>query len=389
MAYKKDINLFKAAGGSTSKGKKMPLTKKLLIALVLVTVVCVAVIGVLMSMNSNQEKTLKSLKDRADAYEFTKRVTAEALQNYAKVLAERSSIDVIEYYNEGYGNLMSCLSEKEVAEIKNYINSTETYTTDYSFYDVSEGILQEIAVAGYNVSGDESLNNINFIYSAIANMNTNYALYEVLPNQVETDDDYGIWYSYYRGHFVMVLKGGTADSADNLTEALISKDTVGVEPFMKITRSSDNVETLTNSCSLVVNLEEEDESQSYTIICITRKTIFERLINVIEDRIEQALESDITLSEDDMSYMIDNISFDQSGGTIEFSLTMYQSESYGFEQVCQAIDESDFFMAESSLSFPTTSTAKRDTKELSFKITNSAYMLMEEVAQNLFVGDYE
>lgn len=389
-AYKKDINLFKAAGGSTSKGKKMPLTKKLLIALCLVTVICVAVIGILMYMQSGQEATLKALNDKADAYAFTKRITADALSNYSKVLAERSSIDVIEYFNESYGNMMTCLSENEVSEIKNYINSSEIYTTDYSFYDVSDGILQEISVAGYELSDDDSLNNINFIYSAIANMNTNYELYSVLPNQVETDEYYGIWYSYYRGHFVMVLKGGTESSAEALRESLLEEETVNVAPFMKVTRSSDTgIETLTSACSLVVNLEEEDESQSYTIVCITRKTIFERLIDIIEDRIEQALESDYTLTESDMMYSIDNISFDQTGGTIEFELTMYQWESYGFEQVCQAIDESDFFMAENSLSFPTTSTVKAETKTLSFKIINSAYELMEEIALNLFVTDYE
>lgn len=392
MAYKKDINLFKAAGGSTSKGKKMPLTKKLLITLLLVTIVCGAVIGVLVYMNNSQEQKLKGLKDKADAYEFTKRITADALQDYTKVLMERAAIDVIEYYNESFGNIMTCLSEKEIAEIKNYINSTEVYTTDYSFADVGEGILQKIAVEGYTLSGDASLNDINFIYSAIANMNTNYALYEVLPDQVETDDMYGIWYSYFRGHLVMVLKGGTEDGVTLLKDALTTKETVNVDPFMKVVRSADSgTETLTSSCSLVVTLEEGSESETYTVLCIARKTIFERLIDVIEARIDQALENSVALTEDDMTYSIDDIAFNRSSGTIEFSLTMYQSEEYGFEQVCQAIDESDFFEAESTLSFPTTSTEKRDTKELTFKITNSAYELMDEVAQTHFVSssDYE
>lgn len=190
----------------------------------------------------------------------------------------------------------------------------------------------------------------------------------------------------------MVLKGGTEDGVRLLSDALTTKETVNVDPFMKVVRyASSGTETLTSSCSLVVTLEEESESETYTILCITRKTIFERLIDVIEARIDQALENSATLTEDDMTYSIDNIAFNRASGIIEFSLTMYQSEEYGFEQVCQAIDESDFFEAESSLSFPTTSTEKRDTKELTFKITNSAYALMNEVAQTQFVSssDYE
>lgn len=379
MAYKKDINLFKAAGGTVGKAKKMPLTKKLVIAMVMVVVIIGAVIGFLLYLQSGQNAELKKLKDQKDSYTFTKMITQSLLNEYKNVSGSKESLSIIEYYQELKSNMFSVLTEDELKTVKEYLNNN-SYVTDYDFHAVCEGIRKKVLLAPYTIDSniDDSAvlqENYKLIYSALTNMVEYESLYRDLPEQNER----GIWYSYYRGQFLAVIEGG--GDIGTLLNSLTDSSQLGISPFMNLTSDTlSGKETLNEACGITVNVEGVD----YTIICITRKSNIERLVDIIENRIDIAYENDYAQTGVDYEYSLGALSITPDSNEIVFTIQVTQTEVFGLEEIAQAIDESAFFKAEKSLTFPWLDKEPTATAELKFVIENYAYDIMEETARSLF-----
>ena len=381
MGYKSDINLFKAAGGSVAKGKKMPITKKLLICLVAVIFICGAVIGLLTYMNSSQTKELKKLVDQKNSYEFTKRLTQSLIKDYNNVTASKDSLSFIEYYNELSSGLFSPLTEEELTAIKGYMLNNG-YTTDFSFTDVAEELKKQIALAPYKIdSNDDNAallqESYKLLYSAISSMIEYPELFADLPEQNEND----IWYSYFRGQFVAVVQG--AGDYRLLLQGLTDSAQTGVNPFLGLDMETDTgAEKLTEAYGLTINIEGVD----YTVISITRRTIVERLFDAIEDRIKIALENEYDQTGVEYKYSIGKLEVSTRENTISFQIRATQSEVFGLEDIVYAIDGSPFFKAEKDLVFDFEDGASLQEAELVFTIENYAKDAMQEIVKTIFAN---
>lgn len=383
MGYKKDINLFKAAGGAVTKAKKMPLTKKLLIAMIAVVVICGAVIGILSYMNSTQNKELESLIAQKESYEFTKRLTQSLLKQYDDVEKSKTSLAFIEYYNEINSNMFSCLTEQELQAIKTYLTDNG-YSVDYGFSNVSSEIRQQVVLAPYQLDPNDEdtailTESYKFLYSALSSMIDYERMFADLPEQ---GDD--IWYSYFRGQFFAVVKG--SGDYKTLLSGLTDPETLGANPFLNL-----NAETATGSEKLfeAYGMTVTIEGEEYTLISITRRSNLERLYDAIEERIKIAIESDYDQTGVEYTYSIGKTEINTSEGTLTFNIIATQTLSFGLEDIVHAIDDSPFFKASEDLTFDFVDEAPTQEADLKFNIENSALDIMAESIQRMFAVSEE
>lgn len=381
MAYKKDINLFKAAGGAVSKVKKVPLTKKLLYALGLVLLVCIVMIAVFSYTNAQQKKELDALIQQKNAYEFTKQLTQSLLKEYNTVTDAKDSLGFIEYYNEIHSELFSPLSVSEIIMVKQFIND-QGFSTEFDLSEIADELRLKVLLAPYNIDSSSEnaavlAESYKYLYTAVSGMIDYSVLFEDLPEQGED----GIWYSYFRGQFVAVVKGNGnySDLITNLTDP----DTLGIEPFFNlVTDSSTGRDILIEGYGLSVSIGEEQ----YSIISITRKTCIERLFDIMDERIALAIESEYDQTGIDYGYSLGSLSIDPNGKTISFKISATQTEAFGLEDIVHAIDDSEFFSAGKDLVFDFIDGASEQSADLKFNIDNYAVDIMSERFEDLFAN---
>ncbi len=381
MAYKKDINLFKAAGGAVSKAKKVPLTKKLLYALGLVLLVCIVMIAVFSYTNAQQKKELDALIQQKNAYEFTKQLTQSLLKEYNTVTDAKDSLGFIEYYNEIHSELFSPLSVSEIIMVKQFIND-QGFSTEFDLSEIADELRLKVLLAPYNIDSSSEdaavlAESYKYLYTAVSGMIDYSVLFEDLPEQGED----GIWYSYFRGQFVAVVKGNGnySDLITNLTDP----DTLGIEPFFNlVTDSSTGRDILIEGYGLSVSIGEEQ----YSIISITRKTCIERLFDIMDERIALAIESEYDQTGIDYGYSLGSLSIDPNGKIISFKISATQTEAFGLEDIVHAIDDSEFFSAGKDLVFDFIDGASEQSADLKFNIDNYAVDIMSERFEDLFAN---
>jgi|GEM_PF-4239581 hypothetical protein len=397
-SYKRDVNLFKAAGGGVTKGKKMPLTKKLLIVMVIVTVIAVGAIAFLMYLRSQQVADLKKATDRAEALTYTGVVTKTALEDYNSVAKDLSVLSAIEYYNEAKNAVISCLSDKEIDSIKDFIREDGNFSYEYDFGSVIESLIDKASLAQYDLdaySDDYSatLNNLQYVYSALCFMKNNASLYSLLHGQ-ETETNY-LWYAYYRGQMIMLLKGGDQTVANNFIQDitdgnhLVNKDrstdgyVYNYSPFMSILQDVNGSKTAFN---FNIAFTFDIDGEAYSVFCVTRKNVVERVLQCIEDCMATAKESDATLN---CEYHLIDFNYNGEGKMINFTISMNQSETFGLEDVCQAIETSAFFAANPNFAYETSDEVGLIEKEVEFVILRTPFDVMQEAAETLYAIEGE
>ncbi len=381
MAYKKDINLFKAAGGAVSKAKKIPLTKKLLYVLGLVLLVCIVLISVFSYTNAQQKKELDTLIAQKDAYEFTKRITQSLLKEYNTVKNTKASLSFIEYYSEIHSDIFSPLSTSEIGIVKQFINE-QGFSTKFDLSEIADELKLKVMLAPYNIdsSSDDAAilaESYKYLYTAVSGMIDYSELFEDLPEQGED----GIWYSYFRGQFIAVVKGN--GSYSDLITNLTAPDTLGADPFFRLVAdSSTGRDILTEGYGMTVEIGDEQ----YSVISITRKSCIERLFDIMDERIALAIESEYDQTGIDYSYSLGSLSINPSERTISFKISATQTEAFGLEDIVHAIDDSEFFSAGKDLVFDFIDGASEQSADLKFNIDNYAVDIMSEKVEDLFAN---
>lgn len=381
MAYKKDINLFKAAGGAVSKAKKIPLTKKLLYVLGLVLLVCIVLISVFSYTNAQQKKELDTLIAQKDAYEFTKRITQSLLNEYNTVKDTKASLSFIEYYSEIHSDIFSPLSISEIGIVKQFIND-QGFSTEFDLSEIADELKLKVMLAPYNIdsSNDDSAvlaESYKYLYTAVSGMVDYSELFEDLPEQGED----GIWYSYFRGQFIAVVKGN--GSYSDLITNLTDPDTLGADPFFRLVAdSSTGRDILTEGYGMTVEIGDEQ----YSVISITRKSCIERLFDIMDERIALAIESEYDQTGIDYNYSLGSLSINTSERTISFKISATQTEAFGLEDIVHAIDDSEFFSAGKDLVFDFIDGAFEQSADLKFNIDNYAVDIMSEKVEDLFAN---
>ena len=390
-AYKRDINLFKAAGGGAVKGKKMPLTKKLLIVMVIVTIAVGAAIGILMYLNNKQNANLKKLQEKSEAMKYTEVYTKTALEEYNSVTVNNKTMQAIEYNDESKNSAITFLSDGEIDAIKDYFDNGGVFEYDYSYFDgIIDELIDVVGLAPYkldeNISDYASAsNNLKYVYSALCYMKNNASAFSVLYGQDGEHND--LWYCYYRGQFVMLLKGGSDSDVNaalsELTDGahLIDPNRVDdgfLSPFMSIL---ENVSGATSTFNLNCGFSFDVDGENYSVMCITRKNVAERIIQCIERATTIAKEADPLLESE---YHIIKFYYEGVSNTVRFTISMTQSELFGLEDVCQEIETSAFFAAKPDFAYETEDTLGPIEREVEFVILRTPFDLMYDEAVKLF-----
>jgi hypothetical protein len=389
MAYKQDINLFKAAGGERAKSKKMSLTKKLALVVVVVLILVLGAVGGLFYYNYTLQAQLKVLTTKADNYRSTSLRTTSAVAEYAGLQAQLQASDALEYLNLTKPSYFTNLSRPELNAIRSYVESDATPFTLYNdFDDIAEEVLKKLDLEQYSDAigvGDraETEYTLNFLYGALRYMISLRDVFGDLPLQyLDEDDDFGIWYSYFRGKTVMFFKGnegaGQAD-AEALVAALRDGSTLGLahSPFATLYPSGMSTLEQRGSRYYLVN----QENVNYLVVAIDCKTVAERFVEVVDDRFDVQMFN----VEDPGKYTLENINFNRDTSVFSVEFTMDQTKMFSVKDVCDAVNASEFFHAEDSFAYPATSVMGEVKAPLQFTVVNEAVAAMADAAETYFM----
>lgn len=384
MAYKQDINLFKAAGGERAKSKQIPLIKKVTLVAVVIVVLVLAAVGGLYYYSSTVAKTLDAKKKLAKSYTDTSNRTRAESAVYLQLQSQLQAADALEYVNLIKPGYFSNLSQTELNAIQAYIESeSNPYSVTNNFAEMAEEVLAQIDLSLYSETlGAEDVTeasyNLNFLYGALHYMNELSPVFEDLPLQ-----NRDIWYCYYRGKAVFFLKGNAAEaneaSAEELVAGLQDQAALGLphSPFSTIYPSTLSQLEGRGSRYCLINMSDTD---SYLVIALDCKSYVERLTEIIDDRFQ--------LQMDEVSnpgtYTLSEVKFLKDESSLSISFTMDQTKLFSIQKVCDAINTSEFFHAEDSMVYSISSDEGSTTAQLKFTVLNEAVEAMSEQATIFF-----
>lgn len=380
-AYKKDINLFKAAGGERAKSKKMATTKKLVYVAVLVVILVAGAIAALMYFGRSLNKQLSDLEQQANNYSNTAKSTRSLIEEYNSVKAQMDSAVLIEYQSMLQPAFSTDLSAAELKAVRDFLSlETTGFTIDNNFDDVVDDVLAELNMVQYrdeSTSFSDDVYNAKFLYGALSFMKTMQPVFSELPLQTTDDDeDFYYWYCYYRGKFVMMLRS-TSGSAATLAAQLQSPSELGCAPFCSLLPTATNMIDSDNAIYSTVTLTEQ-ENTSYVIIAITCKTVPERFTDILEDVFSQ---QQGTIQ---YRYALSEYTFDRETSTFSVNLRMTQSSEFRLKDVCDAVAASPFFASRPDFAYETNDSSEQIERNLVFDVTNEAVNATYDLAVGYF-----
>ena len=314
----KDINLFKAAGGERAKAtKRSPVTIMLIIGIIIV----IAAIGVAvyfnMKVNNAKNEYLKKESLRS-SYENTISYVADTSAEFLKVTSDLEAAAAINAYIARESALYPEATETEIKAVKSTIVEEFAFSVndpeeDEPFVAIDyEGLRASLYDEGVEIEKKE------LFY---------YALQGLAQKQKKTPKE-NVWYSYYRGYFVMVFIGD-ADRQGllNICERLISSTGTmeGVAPFSRLTMVNDDFSDKTMYTPAEV-LSKEYSDTLYNVIMIPMKSVVERVFDILEAHSRALIEENGWQGQEDLAkYGVDNFVFENTG--LKFSLILPEKTS--------------------------------------------------------------
>jgi hypothetical protein len=319
---KRDINLFKAAGGERAKSKKRPITTYLIATLL---IVIVGVIGAIVYFNY----ALSGLRDDYAVQQNIGNnydITVDAIKNldseYQVVVSEIYAANKIEQYLAIRSNRYTKPTENELAGIQNSITSFN-YTTDVDLIN----------------NGEEFLNNLN---KADVNYDTLYGALSYLINQQMSSRRTPLWYTYFRGQLVVVFAGGQATGV-NLEELATSLyngvvfEEIGYEPLMDLRLGGQKYVDAKYMAASIGGSE-----LVYNIMLLTTKTVEERAIDTLEESSSRLWGESAGL-ESDFEYELTKIEYNNSEGTLTVEINFVESADFTIKNICDDLEANVFF----------------------------------------------
>lgn len=382
-AYKKDINLFKAAGGERAKSKKMAATKKLVLVAVLVIILVAGGIGALLYFNNVYTKKLDALKKTKENYEHTQSATTTSVEEYKSVQTQINTAVLIEYQSMLNAGFSSDLSAEELKAVRAFLAlETTPFTIDNHFEDVVDEVLRQLNLKQYADAGETFADDVysaKFLYGALSYMKTMQPVFAELPLQYveDGDEDEYYWYCYYRGKFVMMLRNTGGDAAA-LAQQLQSPADLGCDPFCSLAAGAGS--SLSSDFSLYSTVTVGEGAESYTVIAVTCKTIAERFVDSVENIYAQ---QDLT-----DGYKMNNYKFADGIFSVDFTM-MNQSADFRLKNVCDAVASSPFFVSKNDFAYEITDSFGSIERNLKFMVTNEAVNATKEAAISFFAVDDE
>ena len=377
-AYKKDINLFKAAGGERAKSKKMDASKKLILVAILVLILVGGGIGALLYFKGVYTGKLEALEKTADNYKRTSAVTQSVIEEYNDVIQQKNTAVLIEYQSMLEPGFSSDLSAEELAAVRTFLAlETTPFSIDNNFEEVVDEVLRQLNLSLYNSAAENFADEVyrtKFLYCALSYMKTMQPVFVELPLQYveDEDEDEYYWYCYYRGKFVMMLRNTGGDAAALATQ-LQSEDDLLCSPFCSLKTDSANLD---NDFSMYTTVTVGDGADSYTIIAITCKTVAERFKDSVTNIFSQQQNVET-------KYILGN-NYKFSSGTFSVDFTMDQTAEFNLKDVCDAIAASPFFVSKKEFAYEISDGVSTIQRTLEFYVNNEAVNATKEAAEAFF-----
>lgn len=335
---KRDINLFKAAGGERAKSKRRPMSTYLVMIL---AVVIIGVIGAIVYLNysiSNLEDEYQAQLNRQSNYNITVAAIEDLQSEYQLVVSEIYQAQRIEQYLSLRSSRYTKPTENEIAAIENSITSFN-YTLDVDLVENGAAFLESLNKTDVNY---------DTLYGALS-----YLIEKEQSNRRDT-----IWYDYFRGQMVIVFAGGqvTGVNLSELANSLyngILYEGITYEPFMDVIL---NGTKYVDARYMAVGIDSETV---YNVMLLTTKTVEERAIDTLEESASRLfLEAVISGSVEDFQYEINEISYNNLEGTITVEITMVESSDFTIKDLCDDLDANVFFDVSSEVVSPPVSGEK-------------------------------
>ncbi len=294
---KKDINLFKAAGGDRAKGAK---ASPIAIMTVFAIIICAVAIGVGAYYNMKTNAAANELQKKEEMksnYATTKVYVRKTSEQYKNVVADIQSARAINDYIETNSHLYPKATDSEIAAVKETILNN-TIGNSYSVNDPMEGErftpwdYGKIADTLYQeeVAEDSELAEYRQLYY--------YAIkaLETAQNERPTEN---VWYTYYRGYLTMMFTGGnSAIGLDTLAESFnaSTESMNGLSPFTMVELDGYLYSPVKYTYVLY-------NDQTYNLLMCPMKSVIERALDILEAHAEALVEqSDYSFEQETFAY---------------------------------------------------------------------------------------
>ena len=301
---KRDINLFKAAGGERAKGsKRSPIFYVVVLAVVVITLALGA--GVYFNMRAMAAEDEYATKQQLQAdYTVTGLNTKANSTEYQKIIANIRAAEAIDKYNAATSKLYPCATDTEVAAIKATILADSRYTvndpvegetfTPWDYAAIRQAIYSEEQDVT-NIENDKGL-----FYSALA----------VLQAAQKKSPTANVWNGYYRGYMVIVFAGGNSGSGlESVVNGFYSSELEtmnGCAPFMRVEWDGE-VYTATKSGYVLA------KEETYNVVLCPMKSVIDRMFDILEETSDRIF--------NEMEYTEDQIEFVRYGvDNLEYSI---------------------------------------------------------------------
>ena len=340
---KKDINLFKAAGGERAKAtKSSPMT--IMIVIGIIVVVLALGVGVYFNLRVNSAKNnFQKKEDIKNKYLSTRSYVRERSEEYKKVITDIESAAAINEYVETRSALYPEATATEIAAVRKTIEENplgENFSlnipeesepfTPWDYQGLRESLYAEDA---------EPIEARELIY---------YALLKLADKQEEFSDE-SVWYAYYRCYMVVVFTGGDSSGMGlpTLIDALISSAGTmdGNAPFSKF--EMDNIVfdggLYTPAKYVALPFGEEEV---YNVLLLPMKSVIERAFDILEGHSAALIEANGWETQTELaSYGVDNIVFENE--SLKFDLVLPVGSS--LKGYLDEFDASVFFDVDQSV----------------------------------------
>ena len=339
---KKDINLFKAAGGERAKAtKSSPMSIMIIIGIIVVVLALGVGVYFNLKVNSAKNEYLKK-EDIKNKYLSTRSYVRDLSEEYKKVVTDIESAAAIDEYVQTRSALYPEATATEIAAVQKTIEEnplgepfslnipeeSEPFTPrDY------QGLRESLYADDVEPIEDREL-----IY---------YALLNLADKQEELSDE-SVWYAYYRCYMVVVFTGGDVSGMGlpTLCDALISSSGTmdGSAPFSKF--EMDNLVfdggMYTPAKYVAVPYGEE----VYNILLLPMKSVVERAFDILEGHSAALIEANGWETQTERaSYGVDNIRFENE--SLAFDLILPAESS--LKGYLDEFDASVFFDVDQSV----------------------------------------
>ena len=353
---KRDINLFKAAGGERAKGAKASPVAIMAFVTLIVSAIAIGV-GVYYNMKANTavndyEKKV-SLKS---SYATTKAYVRKTSEQYKSVVSDIQSAKAINDYIESESHLYPKATDGEVAAIKETILNN-TIGNSYSMNDPVEGErftpwdYGKIAEAFYQEElpeGAEGAEYRQLFYYAM----------KALETAQKADQSTNVWYTYYRGYMVMMFSGGnSAIGLDALAESFNenTESMNGLAPFTELEMDGYYYSPVKYTYVLY-------NDTTYNLLMCPLKSVIERALDILEAHAEALVDQEgYSFDQEEFaSYAIKNIAYTRE----ELDFTLLLPDGVSFADYCRDFSASVFFEVDNDV----TESGERDGENVAYSV---------------------